>query len=97
MSTAGTADIAAGPATRRLKWLTGESAIMLGGIVALSTGLVVFIVIPLYAMLSKSVEGPKGDFVGLTNFAQYFSSVGLVNSIWNSLAIAAATMAVATV
>ena len=38
------------------------------------------------------MEDGKGEFIGLANFQEYFSSAGLVNSISNSLTIAFLTM-----
>ncbi|MGE0610899.1 MAG: putative 2-aminoethylphosphonate ABC transporter permease subunit [Hyphomicrobiales bacterium] len=90
------ADTAGGHGARRARAFNSEATVMVAGIIGLTAMLFVFIVIPLYAMLSKSVEGPRGEFVGLANFVEYFSSAGLVDSIWNSLGIAAATMLVAT-
>ena len=46
---------------------------------------------PLYSILSKSVESANGDFVGLNNFIVYFSNSGLINSIGNSISIAIMT------
>jgi len=46
------------------------------------------VLLPLGALLIKSVEGPKGEFVGLANFVQYFSNPALTASITNSLWIA---------
>lgn len=56
--------------------------------------LVVTTVLPLYAILSKSVENKAGDFVGLTNYLEYIDNPSLINSITNSLTIAALTTVV---
>ena len=82
------------PALRRLRSLGAESWIMLAGIAVIFAALVVFLALPLYALLKKSVEDDKGVFVGLSNFQEYFASAGLVNSITNSLTIAFATMVI---
>jgi iron(III) transport system permease protein len=50
--------------------------------------LVVCVLLPLYTMMSKSLENHAGDFVGLANYAQYFSTPALFFSIYNSLTIA---------
>ena len=81
----------------KLRSLGSDSWITLGGITALFIALIAFLVLPLYALLKKSVEDDKGNFVGLANFQEYFSSVGLVQSITNSLTIALFTMVVACV
>ena len=49
--------------------------------------LVVAVVLPLYSMMSKSVEDRAGDFIGLANFAEYFSTPALFLSGVNSLII----------
>jgi len=50
--------------------------------------LVVSLAAPLYVMLSKSLQNHDGDFVGLVNYLQYFSTPALSYSILNSLQIA---------
>jgi iron(III) transport system permease protein len=50
--------------------------------------LVACVLLPLYTMMSKSLENHAGDFVGLANYAQYFSTPALFQSIFNSLSIA---------
>jgi len=59
------------------------------------TGIGVFLLIgvllPLYAMMSKSVEDKDGGFVGLANFTEYFSTPALFNSAFNSLSISVMT------
>jgi len=81
----------------RLRNLGFETWIMLGGVAAIVVALFAFMALPLYALLKKSVEDDKGNFIGLANFEEYFSSVGLVQSITNSLTIALFTMVVACV
>lgn len=46
-----------------------------------------FIVMPLWAMLKKSVQNGQGDFVGLANFSHYFASASLWHSLSNTLAL----------
>lgn len=58
---------------------------ILGG---LTVWLILIVLLPLGALLIKSVEGPSGEFVGLANFAQYFSNPALTASIGNSVWIA---------
>ncbi len=72
--------------------------LMLGG--ALVAGLLVLgmtIVMPLYSLLSKSVQNKAGDFVGLENFAAYAATPSLINSLVNSLTMAAVSTLVVTV
>ena len=47
------------------------------------------LVLPLYVMLSKSFENKAGEFVGLANYALYFASPALSQSIWNSFWVSA--------
>ncbi|SON52300.1 ABC transporter, permease protein [Vibrio tapetis subsp. tapetis] len=46
-----------------------------------------FIVLPIWAMLKKSVQSSDGQFVGLQNFEQYFSSDSLWHSLGNTLTL----------
>ena len=49
--------------------------------------LAVFVVLPLYTLMSKSFENRAGDFVGLVNYVEYFSTPALFLSAINSLVI----------
>ncbi|MFP6772357.1 MAG: putative 2-aminoethylphosphonate ABC transporter permease subunit [Alphaproteobacteria bacterium] len=53
--------------------------------------LLVAVLLPLYTMMSKSVEDKDGGFVGLANFSEYFSTPALFNSAFNSLSISITT------
>jgi iron(III) transport system permease protein len=53
--------------------------------------LLVTLALPLYAMLSKSLEAKDGSFIGLANYARYFATPALSYSIWNSLTVALIT------
>jgi iron(III) transport system permease protein len=53
------------------------------GVIALY--LVVALALPLGLMRGKSLQGPRDDFVGLANYARYFSTPALFQSIGNSL------------
>jgi iron(III) transport system permease protein len=64
------------------------------GIVALLAILIVIIAWPLSLVLSKSFRDAEGDFIGLANYAIYFSTPSLIQSLWNSLWIAALTTAI---
>ncbi len=76
--------------------LNGEALVMMIAITAMVIALFVLLVLPLYAMLSKSFENDDGVFVGLLNYREYFTSTGLVQSIFNSLTIAALTTVIAS-
>jgi iron(III) transport system permease protein len=65
-----------GPLPRRLPLLT-EALVARGGVVLLATALLVFLTVPLGSLLVRSLESRSGEFVGLVNFAAYFSSPAL--------------------
>jgi iron(III) transport system permease protein len=80
---------AAVPARRMIKPKVGrDDVIMRACLVGVVVFLVVCVLLPLYAMMSKSMENHAGEFVGLANYAQYFSTPALFFSIYNSLTIA---------
>ncbi|MGA0531621.1 putative 2-aminoethylphosphonate ABC transporter permease subunit [Hansschlegelia sp. KR7-227] len=56
--------------------------------------LVVIIALPLWALLSKSVQNVDGGFVGLANFRAYVSSPTLIASLVNSVMVAGAATAI---
>ena len=62
------------------------------GLVALI--LVLIIALPLGTLLAKSVTDTDGAFVGLANYQRYFSTPALVQSLWNSIWVAALTTAI---
>jgi len=47
--------------------------------------LIVFLALPLLAILTQAVEGRQGEFVGLRNFIEYAQTPMLLQSLWNSL------------
>jgi len=55
--------------------------------VVIGVFLIFAILLPLYTMLSKSFENKDGAFIGLSNYAEYFSTPALFYSIFNSLEI----------
>ena len=50
--------------------------------------LVIALALPLGLMLLKSLQGPKGEWIGAANYVQYFSTPALFQSIGNSLWVA---------
>lgn len=48
-------------------------------------GLLIFLLGPLFAILSNAVLDKQGNFVALTNFVAYFQTPSLIQSAWNSL------------
>lgn len=67
---------------------------MRGGVVLLGLGFLAFMVLPLYFMLSRSLENRDGDFIGLANYVTYFSTPALSISATNSLTVAGLTMVI---
>ncbi|NIM28500.1 MAG: putative 2-aminoethylphosphonate ABC transporter permease subunit [Gammaproteobacteria bacterium] len=59
--------------------------------------LLVSLALPLYVMLSKSLEDHDGAFVGIANYIEYFSTPALAYSINNSLYIATVTTVITVV
>ncbi|MFQ5995771.1 MAG: putative 2-aminoethylphosphonate ABC transporter permease subunit [Acidiferrobacterales bacterium] len=67
--------------------LSRDDWIMRGAIVVLGVWLAIAVILPLYTLLSKSFEDKDGNFLGLANYAEYFSTPALFHSIYNSLTI----------
>jgi iron(III) transport system permease protein len=65
--------------------------IMRLGLVAIGLYLVIALALPLWGMLGKSVRNARGEWVGLANYAQYFSTPALSASIVNSLTVSIIT------
>lgn len=63
-------------------------------ILALCAVLVLIIALPLWALLSKSLENTDGKFVGLANFVSYATTPALFYSLLNSLLVASVTTAI---
>lgn len=68
--------------------LSRDDKIMRGFIVIVGIWMVIVVLLPLYFMLSKSTENHDGLFIGLANYAEYFSTPALFYSIENSFFIA---------
>ena len=61
--------------------------IMRGCMVGIGVFLLVAVLLPLYVMLSKSLENKDGVFIGLANYIDYFSTPALFLSAFNSFYI----------
>ncbi|MCR9908216.1 putative 2-aminoethylphosphonate ABC transporter permease subunit [Vibrio campbellii] len=64
-----------------------DNLVLFGLLAGLSTMMVLFILMPLWVMLTKSVQNANGEFVGLANFATYFSSSSLWVSVGNTFTL----------
>jgi len=71
-----------------------EGWIMRGCMTLVAAFLAVAVLLPLYAMLSKSVQDHAGAFVGFANYARYFGTPALFLSIHNSLAMGVISTAI---
>jgi len=67
---------------------------MRAAIAALLVFLVLAIAVPLAVLLIKSFQDGDGRFVGLANYARYFTTPTLVASLWNSVWVAALSTAI---
>ncbi|WMO06966.1 putative 2-aminoethylphosphonate ABC transporter permease subunit [Vibrio parahaemolyticus] len=67
--------------------ISRDNIVLFGLLVGLSTMMILFILMPLWAMLGKSVQNSDGEFVGLANFATYFSSSSLWVSVGNTFSL----------
>ncbi len=67
--------------------VSSEDWIMRAVLVGIALYLTVSILLPLYAILSKSFKNADGLFVGLANYVNFFSTPALFWSIENSLTV----------
>ena len=65
-----------------------DDLLMRAGLVTFGLLLLVFVFLPIAALLKKAVENREGDFVGLVNFERFLASPSLTGSVGNSLFIA---------
>jgi len=72
-------------------WLGRDEWLMGGSLLVLALYLTVTLLLPLVVMLAKSLENREGAFVGLANFAHYFSNPALSSAIGNSLWVSTLT------
>ncbi len=66
-----------------------DDLIMRAGLLLLIAWLLLAVALPLWTLLSKSFQNRDGAFVGLANYATYFSTPALFHSALNSLHVAA--------
>lgn len=58
-------------------------------VIVVGVWLVTFVLLPLYQIVSRSLLGRSGEFIGLSNYLKYFTTPALAGSLYNSLYIAA--------
>jgi iron(III) transport system permease protein len=77
--------------------LDGEG-VLRGGLVALfGIFLLLFVLLPMGHVLARSLQDTGGRFIGLANYARYFSTPAIAASVTNSLAVSAATTVITVV
>ncbi len=69
--------------------ISRDNLVLFGLLAGLSTMMILFILMPLWAMLAKSVQNSDGEFVGLANLRLIFllqaCGFPLVILYWDSL------------
>ena len=78
-------------AAARPRWKIRERSVAAVLVLVLIAFLFVIIALPLWSLLSKSVENASGAFVGLANFQTYFSTPSMVSALFNSFWVALLT------
>jgi iron(III) transport system permease protein len=69
--------------------VSGEEWGARGALLILGAYLLVTLVLPLYTLLTKSVQDKDGHFIGLANFVRYFDDPAMLQSLGNTLNVAA--------
>ncbi|HZX85172.1 MAG TPA: putative 2-aminoethylphosphonate ABC transporter permease subunit [Reyranella sp.] len=69
--------------------MSRDDLVMRASVVLLALVLLVIVGLPLWALLAKGFEDRDGKFVGLANYASYFSTPALFDSALNSFHVAA--------
>lgn len=59
-----------------------------GALLVLGAYLVVTLVLPLYTLLTKSLQDKDGQFIGLANFARYVDDPAMLQSLGNTVYVA---------
>lgn len=80
--------------TRLRQGLSSDDWTLRAGILVILAYLTVTLLLPMSALLSKALEDRSGAFVGLQNFARYFATPSLSNSIGNSLFVGLVSTAI---
>lgn len=77
------------PHLSQILWqrVSRDNAILAVTLLLVLSFMSVFILMPLWAMFVKSLQSKQGEFVGLANFAEYFSSSALFGSVTNTFTL----------
>ncbi|MBV7298235.1 putative 2-aminoethylphosphonate ABC transporter permease subunit [Enterovibrio paralichthyis] len=73
-----------------------DNLVLFGLLTLITTLFALFLLFPLWSMLKKSVQNANGEFVGLANFADYLSSLGVWASLSNTLILGVSVTAIVT-
>src|SRR5262245_906430 len=76
------------PTTPLRQKVSRDDLLMRGGLALFGLALLLFVLLPIGALLKKAVETRAGDLVGLANFERFLATPALINSVGNSLVIA---------
>ncbi len=82
---------------RRRSVLDVDDWVVRGVLVVFGAFFLVALVVPLFMMVSRSVQDIRGEFVGLANYTLYFQTPALFQSINNSLFVAGLSTAIVIV
>ncbi|QJD87911.1 putative 2-aminoethylphosphonate ABC transporter permease subunit [Cohnella herbarum] len=78
----------------RQRWSNAD-LLQIGLIIATTLALLLAILFPLWSLFSKAFENRDGSFAGIGNFAKYFTSPALVQSLTNTLFISSVSTVIA--
>ena len=77
--------------------LSRDDLIQGGGLAVMAAFLVVVMLLPLYAMLSRSFQDAERNFIGFANYVEYFSTPALVTSVEHTITIGVITTVIVVV
>lgn len=78
----------------RQRWSNAD-LLQIGLIITTTLALLLAILFPLWSLFSKAFENRDGSFAGIENFAKYFASPALVQSLTNTLFISSVSTVIA--
>ena len=91
------ADVAVARAAPLKPRISRDDLIQGGGLVILAIFLLVVMLLPLYAMLSRSFQDEDRNFIGFANYLEYFSTPALVISAQHTMTIGVIIMVIVVV
>jgi iron(III) transport system permease protein len=88
------AEVAVARATPLRLRVSRDDLVRGGGLVVMGVFLVLLVLLPLYALLSKSFEDADENFIGFANYVEYFGTPALVSSAYHTITIGIVTMVI---